>query len=106
MTRALKVTAAAVAVHGALLLAAGLATGGVFPLAVAVRLASGDTVVRAAGTVEAADHAGAGAGALFGAVLFVPLLGLARCALLLAVLLALEALAVAWAERRAAKIAG
>ena len=96
--------AAALAAHGLLLLAAGIVTGGVFPLAVAVRLAAGEPVARAASGVEAADHAGAAAGALCGAVLFVPVLGLVRSTLLLAGLLALAALGAAWAERRATKI--
>jgi spermidine synthase len=79
---------AALLAYGALLLAAGAATGSVFPVAVAVRLAAGDPPGEAAGRVEAADHVGAAVAALCGAVLFVPLLGMALTALLLAALLA------------------
>jgi spermidine synthase len=71
-------------VHGALLLAAGAATGGVFPVAAGVRLAAGDGAGEAAGRLETADHVGAAAAALLGAVLFVPLLGLAGTVWLLA----------------------
>jgi spermidine synthase len=86
---------AALLAYGALLLAAGVATGCVFPVAVAVRLATGEAAGAAAGRVEAADHAGAAVAALFGALLYVPLLGLARTAVLLSALLAV-ALLVAW----------
>jgi spermidine synthase len=61
--------------HAALLLAAGVVTGGLFPIAAEVRLAAGDGPGEAAGRLEAADHVGAAAAALLGAVLFVPLLG-------------------------------
>jgi predicted membrane-bound spermidine synthase len=87
---------AAVLAYGALQLAAGVATGAVFPIAVAVRLAAREGGGEAAGRIETADHAGAAVAALFGAVLFVPLLGIARSAVLLAGLLAL-ALALAGA---------
>jgi hypothetical protein len=50
-------------------------TGGLFPIAAEVRLAAGDGPGEAAGRLEAADHVGAAAAALLGAVLFVPLLG-------------------------------
>ena len=85
--------------HALLLLAAGLATGVVFPLAVEVLLAGGEMPGAAAARVEAADHAGAAVAALVGAVLFVPVLGLRASALLLAVLLAVPALAVALSAR-------
>ncbi|HVO10793.1 MAG TPA: hypothetical protein VMX54_08615 [Vicinamibacteria bacterium] len=89
----------AVLAHAALLLAAGLVTGGVFPLAVAVRLAAAESAAGAAGRVETADHLGAAVAGLTGAVVFVPLLGLARSALLLAALLAAAAAACARAGR-------
>jgi spermidine synthase len=74
--------------HAALLLAAGAATGGVFPVAAEVRLAAGDGPGDAAGRLETADHVGAAAAALLGAVLFVPLLGLTGTVWLLAGLVA------------------
>jgi spermidine synthase len=85
----------ALAVHGALLLAAGVVTGSVFPLAVELRLACGDGPAEAAGRIETADHVGASLASLTGGVLFVPLLGLFRSALVLAALLALALAAVA-----------
>ena len=81
-------SAAALVAYGALLLAAGAVTGSVFPVAVTVRLAAGETAGEAAGRVETADHVGAAVAALCGALLFVPLLGMALTALLLAALLA------------------
>ena len=89
----------ALLVHGTLLLAAGVLTGSVFPLAVEVRLACGDGPAEAAGRLETADHAGAALAALTGGVLFVPLVGLLRSALVLAALLALALAAVARAAR-------
>jgi spermidine synthase len=80
--------------HGALLLAAGVVTGTLFPTAAAARLTTGETAAEAAGRLETADHAGAAVAALFGAVLFIPALGLTRVAWLLAVLLALALVAV------------
>jgi spermidine synthase len=80
--------AAALIAHGALLLAAGVVTGSLFPVAAVVRLAAGDGAGEAAGRLETADHVGAAAAALLGAVLFVPILGLATSAGLLAALLA------------------
>ena len=81
--------------HGALLLAAGVVTGGVFPIAAEVRLSAGDGPGEAAGRLETADHFGAAAAALFGAVLFVPLLGIAGSAGLLAALVAVALVATA-----------
>ena len=81
-------SAAALLAYGALLVAAGAATGSVFPVAVAVRLAAGEAAGEAAGRVETADHVGAAVAALCGALLFVPLLGMAMTSLLLAALLA------------------
>ncbi len=80
---------AALLAHGALLLAAGVVTGALFPMAAATRLAAGDDAAEAAGRLETADHVGAAVAALFGAVLFIPALGFASSAWLLAALLAL-----------------
>jgi spermidine synthase len=79
--------------HGLLLLAAGTLTGAVFPAAAECRLAAGEGAGEVAGRLEAADHLGAAAAALAGAVLLVPILGIALTAWLLAGLLAV-ALAV------------
>jgi predicted membrane-bound spermidine synthase len=95
---------AALLAYGTLLLAAGAATGSVFPVAVAVRLAAGESAGEAAGRVEADDHVGAAVSAFCGALVFVPLLGMAATALLLAALLA-AALAGAWAARAPADAA-
>ena len=70
-------------------------TGGVFPIAAEVRLSAGDGPGEAAGRLETADHFGAAAAALFGAVLFVPLLGIAGSAGLLAALVAVALVATA-----------
>jgi spermidine synthase len=77
---------AALLSHGALLLAAGMVTGSVFPLAAEVRLAAGDAPGEAAGRLETADHMGASVAALLGAVLFIPVLGLSGSVWLLAAL--------------------
>ena len=79
---------AALLAHAALLLAAGVVTGSLFPIAAEVRLAAGDGPGEAAGRLEAADHVGAAAAALLGAVLFVPLLGAMGSVWLLAALVA------------------
>jgi spermidine synthase len=81
--------------HAALLLAAGVVTGGLFPMAAEVRLAAGDAAGEAAGRLESADHVGAAAAALLGAVLFVPLLGAAGSVWLLAALVAVALAATA-----------
>jgi spermidine synthase len=81
--------AAALTAHGALLLAAGVVTGAFFPTAAAIRLAAGGEAGDAAGRLETADHLGAAVAALVGAVLYIPTLGYARSAWLLAALLAL-----------------
>jgi spermidine synthase len=86
---------AALLAHGALLLAAGAVTGGVFPLAAEVRLAAGDAPGEAAGRLETADHVGASGAALLGAVLFVPLLGISDSAWLLAALVGVALAATA-----------
>lgn len=80
---------AALLAHGVLLLAAGVVTGALFPIAATIRLAAGDGAGDAAGRLETADHLGAAGAALVGAVLFIPTLGFARSAWLLAGLLAL-----------------
>jgi spermidine synthase len=77
--------------HGVALLAAGVVTGCVFPAAVGAVLPR-RTAAQAAGTIEAADHAGAAAAALLGAIVFVPRLGLTGTA---AVTVALQTLALA-----------
>jgi predicted membrane-bound spermidine synthase len=69
-------------------------TGNVFPLA-AVRLAAGDGPGEAAGRLETADHVGAAVGALLGAVLFIPRLGISGTAWLLAALVAVALAATA-----------
>jgi len=89
--------AAAFVAHGALLLAAGVATGALFPAAAAIRLAAGDETGSAAGRLETADHLGAAVAALVGAVLFVPVLGFSGTAWLLAALLAIALVALSLA---------
>jgi spermidine synthase len=76
--------------HGALLLAAGLITGCLFPVAAGVLLSGPRGARETASDLEAADHAGAAGAALLGGVLFIPLLGLSGTAWLL---LALQAMA-------------
>ena len=90
----------AFALHALLLLLAGLATGGAFPLAVGVLVACGRSPAAAAAGVESADHAGAALAALAGAVVFVPVLGLRASALVIAALLAVPAAAAALMARR------
>ena len=91
---------AALLSHAALLLAAGVVTGGVFPIAAEVRLSAGEGAGEAAGRLETADHVGATASALLGAVLFVPLLGIAGSVWLLAALVAVALVATAGPGRR------
>ncbi len=86
---------AALLAHGALLLAAGVVTGALFPTAAATRLGAGDGAGEAAGRLETADHVGAAVAALLGAILYIPRFGFTRSAWLLAALLAL-ALAGLW----------
>jgi spermidine synthase len=86
---------AALLAHAALLLAAGVVTGGLFPIAAEVRLAAGDGPGEAAGRLETADHFGAAVAALFGAVLFVPLLGATGSVWLLAALVTAALVATA-----------
>jgi spermidine synthase len=91
--------AAALAAHGALLLAAGVVTGTLFPTAAAIRLAAGGEAGDTAGRLETADHLGAAVAALVGAVLYIPTLGYARSAWLLAALLALALVTLPLATR-------
>jgi spermidine synthase len=86
---------AALLAHAALLLAAGVVTGGLFPIAAEVRLAAGDGPGEAAGRLETADHVGAAVAALLGAVLFVPLLGATGSVWLLAALVGVALAATA-----------
>jgi hypothetical protein len=87
--------------HGALLLAAGVVTGGVFPIAAEVRLAAGDAPGEAAGRLETGDHVGASGAALLGAVLFLPRLGISGSVWLLAALVGMAlAATVGPASRR------
>ncbi|MFQ5878396.1 MAG: hypothetical protein ACE5JH_12055 [Acidobacteriota bacterium] len=83
--------------HGVLLAAAGVVTGALFPVAAGVLLAAPQTAGapealdhaaarRTAGGLEAADHGGAAVAALVGGVVFIPALGLAGSAWLLAAL--------------------
>lgn len=78
--------------HGALLLAAGAVTGSLFPVAAGSLLSSRRGIRETAGGLEAADHWGAAVAALLGGVIYIPALGLAATAWLLA---ALEAAALA-----------
>jgi spermidine synthase len=86
--------------HGALLLAAGVVTGALFPVAAGVLLAAKRGVRATASSVEAADHAGAAIAALAGGVLFIPVLGLTGSAWLLAVLQAASLLGIGLARGR------
>ncbi|MEE9218216.1 MAG: hypothetical protein V3U98_04035 [Acidobacteriota bacterium] len=72
--------------HGALLLAAGMITGALFPVAAGVLLAARRGVRATASGLEAADHVGAAAAALVGGIIFIPALGLTGTAWFLAAL--------------------
>jgi spermidine synthase len=74
--------AAAFGVHAALLLAAGAATGALFPVATGVLLAETGDPGTAAASFEAADHLGGAAAALLSGVVLVPALGIATTGLL------------------------
>ena len=78
----------------ALVAAAGVLGGLVFPLAAAVTLQGRPGTARAAGGVDAADNIGACLGALLTGVLLVPLLGVSGACLAVAGLKALSALLV------------
>ncbi|HUX00167.1 MAG TPA: hypothetical protein VMY35_04240 [Phycisphaerae bacterium] len=73
---------------------AGLLGGFVFPVAAAVRIGEGEPLERAAGTIDAADHWGACAGALVTGVALVPVLGITGTCLVVAAMKALSALVV------------
>ncbi len=79
-------------VHALLLLASGIITGSLFPVAAGVLLSGREEIRETAGRLEAADHWGAALAALLGGIVTIPVLGLAKTAWLLA---ALEAAAVA-----------
>ena len=83
--------AAALGGHAALLLLAGLATGGLFPFAAGALLASGDDAGQAAARFAAADHLGAAAAALLAGVVLVPALGMRATGLLASALVLLAA---------------
>jgi len=88
--------------HGALLLAAGMVTGGLFPVAAGLLLAGRNGARETASLLEAADHGGAAVAALVGGALFIPALGLAATASLLA---GLEAIALAGVGLAALQVA-
>lgn len=96
------------AAHGGLLLLAGLVTGALFPAAAATLVGEGQSAGEAAGRLETADHLGAGLAALFGAVVFIPALGLTRSAWLLVALQGLTVVMVSLArsDRVAARRSG
>jgi hypothetical protein len=71
------------AAHVLLLGLSGVATGALLPSAARVLIASGRQPGTTAAAVALVDHLGAALAALFAAVLFVPVLGLAQTALLL-----------------------
>jgi hypothetical protein len=72
--------------HAALLLAAGMITGSLFPVAAGVLLSGLRGIRETASGLEAADHWGAAGAALLGGVIYIPALGLAATAWLLAIL--------------------
>jgi spermidine synthase len=78
----------------ALVAAAGVLGGLVFPLAASVALETAASTSRAAGVVDAADNAGACVGALVTGVLLVPVLGVSGACLAVAGLKAMSALVV------------
>jgi predicted membrane-bound spermidine synthase len=81
--------------HGALLLAAGCVTGGLFPVAAAALLETGRGAREAAARLSTADHLGAALAALLTAVVLVPALGLAATAWLFATQVGLATLVAA-----------
>jgi len=72
-----------------LVLAAGLGTGVVFPLASSIVVRAGRPVGRTAGVLDALDHLGAVLGALLAGLILVPVLGRSYTCLLLALVLVL-----------------
>ena len=89
---------AALGAHAALLLAAGAATGSLFPVATDALLASGSDAGGAAALFETADHVGAAVAALLAGVVLVPALGMRATGLLAAALVLLAALDAARAR--------
>lgn len=88
----------ALAVHAALLLAAGAATGALFPVVSLALLGSGQDAGAAAASFEAADHLGAAIAALLAGVVLVPALGMTATGLLAAALVLLAAAGTARAR--------
>jgi spermidine synthase len=82
------------AVTFALVAAAGVLGGFVFPLAAVVALETRPGTARAAGLIDAADNAGACLGALVTGVLLVPILGVSGACLAIASMKALSAIFV------------
>jgi spermidine synthase len=91
--------AAAFLAHGLLIAAAGVATGGVVPAATAALERAGRDAVSMGASLEAADHGGAAIGALAGAVILVPVLGLPLTAGALALVLGLSTATLAIGAR-------
>ena len=77
---------AALGAHLSLLLLAGAATGGLFPVAAAALLAAGEDAGKTAARFASADHLGAAAAALLSGVVLVPALGMRATGLLAAAL--------------------
>ena len=91
-------SAVVLAAHAALLLAAGSATGALFPIATDFLLDSGVDGTEAAALFESADHLGAAASALLAGVVLVPALGMRATGLLAAALVLLAAVDAARAR--------
>jgi spermidine synthase len=81
----------ALAAHAALLLAAGAATGALFPVVSLALLGSGQDAGTAAASFEAADHLGAAFAALLAGVVLVPALGMTATGFLATALVLLAA---------------
>jgi spermidine synthase len=90
--------ALALGAHAVLLLAAGAATGALFPVVSRALLASGDDAGPAAARFEAADHLGAAVAALLAGVVLVPALGMTATGALAAALVLLAAAGTARAR--------
>jgi len=91
-------SAVVLAAHAAFLLAAGAATGAVFPAATDVLLATGADGGASAALFETADHLGAAAAALLAGVVLVPALGMRATGLLAGAVVLLAALDAARAR--------
>ena len=83
-----------------LLLAAGILTGGEFPLAAKLHLTESRLVGYTAGILDSSDHLGACGGALLTGVIFVPLLGVKETCLLLVATKVISLAFLATAYRR------